>query len=518
MPPRLFFALVCTGLVIAPFLFESYTFYLYEIHEPAFFVFSGARLWFFLSSELTIGFVLGRISRLPTFAAAGCIAIAISVLVLLLYQFCDASQCYYSGPDGMGWLRLGMLLFSAASTGLLTGGKSRKDPEKKSSIDAVLFGAITVVFLGYYPAALLLGIFMTYGTGLAILVFASAAPFLLAGVVSSMFSEKKSHAAYSAVLGWALLFLLFATLRPSGAPLLAAMLSGVAASLLGWKIAKRLPRAKEVARAAVFVLIFLLFALAGAHLYMDSPMNLSTDAPSNAMIQPTYYAGAYHNEKYFATKRVEVEIDLANLDGSMMKNNDFALAGIGAQSPNCCKDGLDYGYRADVLFTGGGRYLVARAWETCDQNIACSGLPWISPMHKSVVHMPASYSSVMLAMEWDGRTVNWYYKAGGNWSIYSSFEPPAIENPSFWGSYGLAIPTRTLIQARPSFTRPASRRLARREATARSRSTAPHTMTSREQNSASRQSQLTAATLTRRCCGSGACQTTMQGFQWMGQA
>jgi len=425
---HLFFFLVCAGLVIAPFLFESYTFYLYTIHEPAFFVFSGARLWFFLASELGIGFALGCVSRLPLPAAAGFVAIAISMLTLLLYQVCDTRQCYYSGPDGMGWLRLGTLLFTTASMGLLFGSRVRKVPEKKSSISAILFGAITIVFIGYYPAALLIGTFTTYEMGLAVLAFASIVPFLLAGVVTSMFSEKKSHAVYATVLGWAALLVLFASLRPSGMPLLAAMSSGVAAALVGWRL---MPRAKELARAAVFVPIFALFALAGAHVYMDAPMNLSTDTPSGAIVQPTYYAGAYHDEKYFATKRVEVEVDLVHFDGSIVKGNNFVLAGIGAQSPNCCKDGLDYGYRADVLFTEGGRYLVARAWETCDQNIACSGLPWISAMHESTVPLPTNHSSIMLAMEWDGRIVNWYYKAAGNWSKYSSFEPPAIENPYF---------------------------------------------------------------------------------------
>jgi hypothetical protein len=397
VPRHLLFVLVCAGLVIAPFLFESYAFHLYAIGEPAFFVFSGARLWFFLASELVIGFALGWTSRLPIHAAAGCIAIAISILTLLLYQVCDPRQCYYSGPGGIGWLRLGTLLFATASMGLLFGSGSRKDPEKRSA-NAVLFGTITVVFLGYYPAALLLGTFMTYEMSLAILAFASTVPFLLAGLVSSMFSAKKSHAVYSALLGLAVLFLLFASLRPSSAPLLAAMLPGVAAALLGRRISKMMPRAKELARAVMFVPIFALFALAGAHVYMDAPMNLSMDAPG-AIIQPTYYAGAYHDEKYFATKRVEVQVDLARFDGSMVKNNDFALAGIGAQSPNCCKDGLDYGYRADVLFTESGRYLVARAWETCDQNIGCSGLPWISTMHESKVPLPANNSSVMLAME-----------------------------------------------------------------------------------------------------------------------
>jgi hypothetical protein len=433
----LFFVIVCAAsLVIVPFLFESYTFHLYAIGEPAFFVFSGARLWFFLASELAIGFSLGRTSRLPIHVAAGCIAIAISILTLLLYYACDPRQCYYSGPEGIGWLRLGTLLFSTAAMGLLFGSRSRKDPAGEKSINAVLFGTVTVVFLGYYPTALLLGTFMTYEMGLAILAFASTVPFLLAGLISSVFSAKKNNAAYSAIMGLAVLFMLFASLRPSGIPLLAAMLPGVAAALLGWRISRVVPRAKEkLARAIVFMPIFALFALAGAHVYMDAPMNLSVEQAHGAIIQPTYYARAYHDEKYFPTKRVEVEVDLARFDSSMVKNNnnnDFALAGIGAQSPNCCKDGLDYGYRADVLFTGSGRYLVARAWETCDQNIGCSGLPWISVMHESKVPLPANYSSVMLAMEWDGRIVNWYYKASGNnWSNYSSFEPPKIENPYF---------------------------------------------------------------------------------------
>jgi hypothetical protein len=41
-------AVIFSGLIILPFLFESYTFYLYTMSEPSFFTFSGARLWVFL--------------------------------------------------------------------------------------------------------------------------------------------------------------------------------------------------------------------------------------------------------------------------------------------------------------------------------------------------------------------------------------------------------------------------------------------------------------------------------------
>jgi len=104
-------------------------------------------------------------------------------------------------------------------------------------------------------------------------------------------------------------------------------------------------------------------------------------------------------------------------------------AGIGAQPPNCCKDGLDYGYRADILFMENGQYLAARAWETCDQTIRCSAFPWISTMHEAAVLLPNNSSSIMLAMGWDSKTVNWYYKTSSHWSKYSSFLTPEIENP-----------------------------------------------------------------------------------------
>jgi hypothetical protein len=418
---------VCAGMVVAPFLFESYTFYLYTISEPDFFTFSGARLWFFLAVEVSLGYALGRFSRIPPYMAAACIAVAVLVLMSLLYQICDERQCYYSGPDDMSWLRFGTLLFATAAAGLMMGTRSKKEPAKKSSIDAVLFGAAMVIFLGYYPAALFFGTFMPYQTALAILAFASSAPFLLGGIASTIFSDRARHAIYSAAIGWAILVAVFAGLRPEGVPLAAAIIAvGIPAALLGRKIAKHI-------QSKLAVMAIALFALISVHPFLDAPMNLALNESSAAIAQPTYYAGAYHDEEYFPTKRVEVELDLGRFDGGMIRDRDFVLAGIGAQSPNCCKDGLDYGYRADVLFMEDGRYLVARAWETCDQNMGCSAFPWISTMHQAKVPLPGNHSSVMLAMQWDSDdvTVDWYYKTDGNWSKYSSFVSPEIENPYF---------------------------------------------------------------------------------------
>jgi hypothetical protein len=354
---------IYAGIVAIPFLIESYTFYLYTIREPAFFMFSGSRWWGFLLTALALGFLLGRASRrLPLLIVAGGAAVAIAVLVALLYQFCDERQCYYSGPDGLGWLRLGVILFAVASVGLMIGSRSKGRALVKSRVNALFFGTVAVVFLGYYPAALLLDTFLPNPLELAILAFASTAPFFFAGAASAMFSERKEAlAVLSAVLGWAVLSALFG-IAPESAVMLAA---GIAAALLGHRLAGSL-LASEKATAALLSTLVILFPAVAVHPFIDAPMNLSAFSPTDQ--PPTYYTGVYHDEQYFPTKRAEVKIDLGRLDASRIEKQNFVLAGMGAQSPNCCKDGLDYGYRADVLVTATGLALVARAWETCDQN------------------------------------------------------------------------------------------------------------------------------------------------------
>jgi hypothetical protein len=180
---------------------------------------------------------------------------------------------------------------------------------------------------------------------------------------------------------------------------------------------------------------FFFFAV---HPYMDAPMNLSISSDSDPnRYSPTYYAAAFQDEKHTRVKRVEVEMSFANFNKDSIQKDNFLAAGIGAQSPNCCKDGLDYGYRADVLFSDTGEtFLLARAWETCDGNIACSATPWQLRIHEAVVPFKLNSSNVMLAMEWkegwEDREASWYYRTSEtDWSKYSTFIAPQIENPYF---------------------------------------------------------------------------------------
>ncbi|HEY8139536.1 MAG TPA: DMT family transporter [Nitrososphaera sp.] len=430
-------AAIFSGIVILPLVFESYTFYLYTIGEPSFFTFSGARLWVFLAVELLLGFFMGRVIRLHW--SAGLITIATGVLIALLYNFCDDRQCYYAGPDGIGAIRMGILLFSAAIVGLCMGERSRKAPRIPGKFfEAILFGTTIALFVGYFPMALLFGTSMPIHLGLLILAFASTLPFFLSGIVTYLFSgQAKRPGIISAIAAWTVLSALFGGLRPESLPLLAIVLAaGISSTILGHAIAAQLmSRArKEISAIITFTSIVVSFVIGSTHPFLDAPMNMSLDGRDGLIATPTYYAGAYHqSDKYFATKRIEAEI---NFERPYDRGIEFLSAGIGAQSPNCCKDGLDYGYRADILFSDSRVLLVARAWETCDMNIACSGFPWISTMHQATVPLSEDSlsSGVMLAMEWqqDGRTVNWYYRNGaGNWTEYSSFLTPDIENPYF---------------------------------------------------------------------------------------
>ncbi|MGI0037663.1 MAG: hypothetical protein ACRD99_04830, partial [Nitrososphaera sp.] len=283
------------------------------------------------------------------------------------------------------------------------------------------------------PWALLFSTYLPAQSGLLMLAFASSVPFFFSGAISHLFSNNKKNAIYSTLAGWLGLTVLFSGLRPSSLPLAFIMLAwAIPATLAGFTLISIAGKERKTSSIPAALLAF--FVLGASHPFMDAPMNLGMDPDSEQIPKPTYYSGAYHySETYLPSKRVEVEIELAKFDPGAVK--DFLFAGIGAQSPNCCKDGLDYGYRADMFFNKSGTFLVARAWETCDLNVACSGFPWISAIHQSMVPLPAdSVQTVMLAMEWqrDERTVKWLYKeAESEWKEFSHFFSPEIENPYF---------------------------------------------------------------------------------------
>ena len=81
-------AITCAALaciVIVPFVFESYTFHLYDTGDPAFFSFSGSRLWVFLISLLLLGVLIGREQALRPIMLCAAAAVAITILIVVFY-------------------------------------------------------------------------------------------------------------------------------------------------------------------------------------------------------------------------------------------------------------------------------------------------------------------------------------------------------------------------------------------------------------------------------------------------
>lgn len=390
-------------------------------------------------------------------------ASALSILILLLFQFCDHRQCYDSGPGNMGWLTLWALLFVTVSTGMLVGLVLKKKADfannknhvRSRSIAGFVFSNTTCLFLAYYPYAILYNTSQEYAVGIPLLIYAATVPFALSGIVASLFDIRKALLS-SVCIGMAsgpVLIALFYSFRTSGSVLvpLVVIVIGTATTILARKYAHDLLAkqqnhnaygTKKKAAAMACVVIITGFFISASHPFLDVPMDLEKTGSSGHQTEnvswnlPTYYSGLIYTHEHFPTKRVEIEVDFADLNQSILQNGSPVLAGMGAQSPNCCKDGLDYGYRADILFgSNGNRYLVARAWGVCDQNVACSAMPWQQEIHKGIVPLQSESRRVALAMEIDSdeRFARWYYKtaADDRWSVFSSFQLPDIENPYF---------------------------------------------------------------------------------------
>jgi hypothetical protein len=170
--------------------------------------------------------------------------------------------------------------------------------------------------------------------------------------------------------------------------------------------------------------------------------NVSSTSFSPLEVGSTFvYSGGYLATAQARVPGVGVSVNFGNSTISSSDSN-FLAAGVGDQSPNCCKDGLDLAYRADaILFTNGTEALLARAWWACDVNMACTGYSWQQLLHFGKLGLPIGTLSnwVDIQMNWTSPTeVGWYYRvhfsANGTvtpWILYSSFTPPKIQNHYF---------------------------------------------------------------------------------------
>ncbi|HXQ92613.1 MAG TPA: hypothetical protein VN739_06375 [Nitrososphaerales archaeon] len=465
-------------ILVPPIIFEKYTFFLYTSGNPAFFNYSGSRLWFdilwFVVGGVISIVIVGRekkASILPSLISSILFIIAVN-----LPPFCDVKECYVSSTDGLAPLR-DFLLFG--SLGVITSASLLKKWYKGGAgyrrREDVAFQLGVVILMGF---ALSFFPIMHIFAGVSVpnplnylQWFLAAAPASLAG--SMLILDRSNISGRLGILSSGISGVLFTLVLAvelscencSGYPvaitsiIFLAVLFTIPALLLGRaarirrkspipvrRIVRRAP--SIVASASIMIAIIMMLAFYFASNYQVSVVNgfsgVTNSSFSSLEVGRSFvYSAGYLAIPRVTSKAVGVNVSFGNTSIDQSKfPNDFLAAGIGDQSPNCCKDGLDLAYRADVVqFTNGTEAVLARAWWACDVNMACGGYTWQQLLHLGLKDIPMGTLSnwVELEMNWTSSTsIQWFYRinyvsnhSSTPWMLFSSFTPPSIQN-HYW--------------------------------------------------------------------------------------
>jgi len=459
-------------LAIPPIVFEKLTYYYYATASPTFGTFSVDRFWFdiiwFCIAGAVVTIIVGRNTKaviLPPFFGS-----LIFTITAYVAPLCTIKECYISSTDGLAPLR-DFLLF--ASLAVITSSASMKtwSNEKRSSFDrSFQLGVTTLVAfaLSFFPVMhLFAGVSAPYPVNY-LQWFLAGAPAGLAGSMLLLDRGTMSGVAsklFAGLAGVSLAIGLGVEIPCedcSGYPTSIVSIFLLAAAFCAPAIVLEVKRRRallppnRVARkvtgivttATIAVAIILLLSLFFSGNYQLSVVNgfagayNSTFSPFEVGHTFVYSAG-YLAIPRVVSQSVGINVSLGNTTISQNEYpNDFLAAGVGDQSPNCCKDGLDLAYRADVIeFSNGTEAVLARAWWACDYVMACGGYNWQQLLHLGSLDLPAGALSnwVELQMNWtDSQDIQWFYRihyeSNGSitpWILYSNFIPPKIQN-HYW--------------------------------------------------------------------------------------
>jgi hypothetical protein len=391
---------------VPPLLFEKYTFYLYLIASPNFFEFSGDRLWFniiwFGFAGVISAFLVGRRTLAAIFAPI--LSAMIFIIAVNFQPFCEVRECYVSSTDRLAALR-DCLLF--ASLGIITSAASLKEwafvGYKRVNIVfqflipvlvgyALSFFSILHIFAGAtvaFPSNYLQWFLAGAPAGLA-----ASMLFLNRGTIRSALAILAAGT-FGVVMGLALAVEVpceacSGYLLPMASILALTVVFSLPAILLRNKTGRRrLNRIPTVVSTATIVITMIL--LWG--FFLTSNYEVSVVNSFVGVNQRTYspvevghsfsYSAGYLAIPRVVSQAVGVNVSFGNSSIHQASYpNDFLAAGVGVQSPNCCKDGLDLSYRTDVIeFSNGTEAVLARAWWACDVNMACGGYSWQQLLH-----------------------------------------------------------------------------------------------------------------------------------------
>ncbi len=376
------------------------------------------------------------------------------------------SECYQTGPDGLAGFRLSLMMFSfGALPPLMKAAEKRQllNPRLRPFL-ALFAGIVVTVVMTWFPlSAWFSGV--TYLPPLPVFqgLVIVGVPQIVTGTLSARIGRSVKIATASGLVSLVFLTGIFWTLLcpscdrsllPPLAPfwVLFAFLGG----LLELGYSRRLPwrtvwsrrvSLEDVRRfAAAVVIVICLWAPIAYGFWAPSVLYASSISPgpgSPTLGLPSYpYVAGFYNSKQYRICCLEVGASFAKADSALLAPDNFLMTGMGVQSPNCCIDGWDFGWRADAFLLPDGSIVVSgSAWGTCDSNANCGGLFWqYLRYHAEVVLHPANLSSpIFLRMMWEPSSVsplnsqvNWYYNTTGvPWQRFGSFIPDFREGPYF---------------------------------------------------------------------------------------
>ena len=449
------------------YLFERMDFYFGQtIHGFWYYEFSGLRLEADVVSFALGGILIAYLLR-PRWAMAQVFLSAVLIYVLF-YVACPTyqsgtiwqSECYQQGPDGLAGIRLTMMMFSFGALPTLAKVASKGEglDRRLSPAIAIFAGIVVTVVMTWFPlTAWFSGV--TYLSPLAIFqaLILAGVPQLETGILTASIGRSLKIATASGVIS--LLFIsgalgpllcpgcdrsLLYLLVPAWA--FFAFLGGL--TVLGYPRLRfhGLPawfgriKMESVRRVGVALVLAVCLMTLVAWDYWDPSVLFATSiSPGQGNLTlglPNYpYIAGYYNSSQYRICCVEIGVSFAKANPQLLAPDNFLMAGMGVQSPNCCIDGWDFGWRADVFLLPNSSLVVSgSSWGTCDSNANCGGHFWqYLRYHTEVTISPANISTpIFLRMMWESGRANWYYNTTGvPWTKFGSFNPDFREGRYF---------------------------------------------------------------------------------------
>jgi hypothetical protein len=452
------------------YLFERADFWFGQTNNGYwYYLFSSTRLEAFVISFALGGILVAYLLR-PRWAVIQ-VLLSASLVYVLFYFACPTymvgpvwkSECYSFGPDGLAGVRLCTMMFSfGALPAIVRASYKEGKLNKRLRPWIALFGAfITSVVTTWFPlTAWFSGV--TYLAPLvpfqAVLLFgvSEIAVGIQAAKISRSILVATVSGATSALLLsgflWPLLCpscdrsLLFLTVPSWG---FFALIGGILELGLPRKLSVGplrhfSPRLEDIRRVGIaVVLLFSLWTLVSFDLWDPSVLYATSISPGPGQLTlgaPSYpYVAGYYNSTQYRICCVQIGVSFTKVDLKALAPNNFLMAGMGVQSPNCCIDGWDFGWRADLfVLPNGTRMVSGSSWETCDGNANCGGIFWEHlRYHAQRIISPTNTSTpVYLRMMWQYDQPNWhadwYYNYTGQpWTKFGSFVPDFREGHYF---------------------------------------------------------------------------------------